>query len=149
MYGFKILSEISKGTFEISHKFLNLYTAKYAFYYLQFLHLSYDILDCDVISLSETGPWYGFKMVGEILRDITISKLQKIARMLDWNRQWNGCWLSWGSKINTYLTYLPPGEKGRHFAEHVFRCNFMNEKFCNLIKIIVPKVPMDNNPVLV
>ena len=32
MYGFKILREISKGTFEISHKILNPYTAKYAFY---------------------------------------------------------------------------------------------------------------------
>ena len=30
MYGFKILSEISKGTFEISHNILNPYTAKYA-----------------------------------------------------------------------------------------------------------------------
>ena len=32
VYGFKILCEISKGTFEISHKILNPYTAKYAFY---------------------------------------------------------------------------------------------------------------------
>ena len=30
VYGFKILCEISKGTFEISHKILNPYTAKYA-----------------------------------------------------------------------------------------------------------------------
>ena len=32
MYGFKILCEISKVPFEISHKILNPYTAKYAFY---------------------------------------------------------------------------------------------------------------------
>ena len=32
MYGFKILCEISKGTFEISYKILNPYIAKYAFY---------------------------------------------------------------------------------------------------------------------
>ena len=31
-YGFKILREISKVPFEISHKILNPYTAKYAFY---------------------------------------------------------------------------------------------------------------------
>ena len=43
MYGFKILYEISKGTFEISHKVLNPYTAKYAFYCLQFFRVSYDI----------------------------------------------------------------------------------------------------------
>ena len=32
MYGFKILCEISKVPFEISHKILNPYIAKYAFY---------------------------------------------------------------------------------------------------------------------
>ena len=32
MYGFKVLCEISKGTFEITHKILNPYTANYAFY---------------------------------------------------------------------------------------------------------------------
>ena len=32
VYGFKILCEISKVPFEISHKILNPYTAKYAFY---------------------------------------------------------------------------------------------------------------------
>ena len=44
MYGFKIVCEISSGTFEISHKILNPYTAKYIFYCLVFLrigHLSY------------------------------------------------------------------------------------------------------------
>ena len=45
MYGFKILCEISKGTFEISHKILNPYTAKYAFYRFQFLRVSYDIFE--------------------------------------------------------------------------------------------------------
>ena len=32
VYGFKILCEISKVPFEISHKILNPYTAKYEFY---------------------------------------------------------------------------------------------------------------------
>ena len=32
MYGFKILCKISKLHFEISHKILNPYIAKYAFY---------------------------------------------------------------------------------------------------------------------
>ena len=45
MYGFTILCEISKGTFEISHKILNLYTAKYAFYRFQFLRVSNDIFE--------------------------------------------------------------------------------------------------------
>ena len=57
MYGFKILCEISKGTFEISHKILNPYTAKYAFYCLLFLRVSYDIFElwCHK-PYSETGP---------------------------------------------------------------------------------------------
>ena len=44
-YGFKILCEISKGTFEIWHKIFNPYTAKYAIYCLQFLCVSYDIFE--------------------------------------------------------------------------------------------------------
>ena len=56
MYGFQILCEISKGTFEISHKILNPYTAKCAFYCLVFCVWVTISLNCDVISLSETGP---------------------------------------------------------------------------------------------
>ena len=45
MYGFKILCEISKGTFEISYKILNPYTAKYAFYCFLFLRACYNIFE--------------------------------------------------------------------------------------------------------
>ena len=45
MYGFKILYEISKGTFEISHKILNTYTAKYAHWWLLFVYVIYDIFE--------------------------------------------------------------------------------------------------------
>ena len=45
MYWFKILCEISKDTFEISHKILNPYTAKYVVYCLQFLRVIYDIFE--------------------------------------------------------------------------------------------------------
>ena len=55
-----------------------------------------------------------------------------------------------------YLRYLfnssPPGQKGRHFADNIFRCSFVNEKFGILIKIslkFVPKSPIDNDPELV
>ena len=46
----------------------------------------------------------------------------------------------------------PPGQNGRSFADDIFRCIFVNEKFCILIKIsvkFVPKGPIDNNPALV
>ena len=42
---------------------------------------------------------------------------------------------------------LPPGQNGRHFTDDIFRCIFVNKKFCILIKIslnFVPKRPIDN-----
>ena len=52
---------------------------------------------------------------------------------------------------NDYFNLSPPGQNGHHFAD-VFKCIFMNEKFCISIKIslkFVPKGPIDNNPALV
>ena len=46
----------------------------------------------------------------------------------------------------------PPGYNGCHFADDIFRCIFVNEIFCILIKIslkFVPKGPIDNNPAVV
>ena len=46
----------------------------------------------------------------------------------------------------------PPGQDGRHFAHDIFRCIFLNEKFCilNLISMnFVPKGLMDNKLSLV
>ena len=45
VYGFKILIEISKVPFEISHKILEPYTAKYAFYEVLKILTTYDILE--------------------------------------------------------------------------------------------------------
>ena len=50
VYGFKILCEISKGTFAIWPKTLNPYSTKYAFYWLLFLYVIYNS-----IRFSETG----------------------------------------------------------------------------------------------
>ena len=46
----------------------------------------------------------------------------------------------------------PPGQNGRHFSDDIFKCIFMNEKFCDSIQVtlkFVPKGPIDNNPALV
>ena len=51
-----------------------------------------------------------------------------------------------------WVNSSPPGQNGRRFADDSFRCIFVNEKFCILIKIsltFVPKGPIDNNPALV
>ena len=40
----------------------------------------------------------------------------------------------------------PPGQNGHHFADNIFRCIFVNENFCILIKIslkFVPKGPFE------
>ena len=50
MYGFKILCEISKEPFEISHKILKPYTAKYVFYEV----LKFDDSWC--LKISEIAP---------------------------------------------------------------------------------------------
>ena len=45
-----------------------------------------------------------------------------------------------------------PGQNGPHFTDDIFRCIFVNEKFCILIKIslkFVPKSQIGNNPALV
>ena len=50
------------------------------------------------------------------------------------------------------LTHLPPGQNGQHFADNIFRCIFVNEKFCNLFRIslkFVPQGPIDNNQSLI
>ena len=48
-------------------------------------------------------------------------------------------------KDDPYLS--PPGLNGRHFPDDIFKCIFMNEKFCALIRISlmsVPKCPINN-----
>ena len=47
---------------------------------------------------------------------------------------------------------ISPGQNGRRFADDIFRCIFVNEKFYILIKIslkFVPKVPTDNVSALI
>ena len=55
-------------------------------------------------------------------------------------------------RLLLHLNSSPPGQNGSNFADNIFRCIFMNEKFCILIKIslkFVPRGPSDNNPALV
>ena len=48
-----------------------------------------------------------------------------------------------------YFNSSPPGQNGHHFANNIFWCIYMNEKFCVLTKIslkFVPEGPIDNKP---
>ena len=53
-----------------------------------------------------------------------------------------------------YLIYSSPlGQNGRHFADDIFKCIFVNEMSCFFILIeislkFVPKCPVDNNPAM-
>ena len=54
--------------------------------------------------------------------------------------------------LHSWVTQSAPGQNGRHFADDIFRCIFVNEIFFILIKIslkFVPKGPIDDNPALV
>ena len=56
------------------------------------------------------------------------------------------------STIISLKLISPPGQNGRLFADDIFICIFMNEKFCILVKIslkFVSKGPIDSNPALV
>ena len=55
-------------------------------------------------------------------------------------------------KMFTSISTSPPGQNGRHVADDIFRCIFVNEKLCILITIslkFVTKGPIDNNLALV
>ena len=64
------------------------------------------------------------------------------------------CSAKWNLLVSdlSVLAHLPLEKIGRHFADDIFRCIFLNEKFCILTKIslkIIPKGPIDNKPTLV
>ena len=59
-----------------------------------------------------------------------------------------GCIFGPISIVNT----LRPWQNGRHFADNIFKCIFLNENAWNLLKIslkFVPKVRINNIPALV
>ena len=75
MYEFNIWCEISKGTIEIPNKILIPYTAKYAFYCLVVLRVSYDIfLIATSLALVRRDSGYfacrGFVIIEQIARPI-------------------------------------------------------------------------------
>ena len=56
------------------------------------------------------------------------------------------------SLTTSHLNASPPEQNGRHFAYDIFKCIFMNEKFCISIQTslkFVPKDSIDNKSTLV
>ena len=61
-------------------------------------------------------------------------------------------WYFLQDSIAQQAQLISPGHNGRHFADDHFRCIFVNEISCILIKIplmFIPKGPINNNPALV
>ena len=54
---------------------------------------------------------------------------------------------SWVYGVVQRTKSSPPEQNGHHFADDIFKCIFMNEKFCISIRIslkFVPEGPIDN-----
>ena len=65
---------------------------------------------------------------------------------------WLTIWLTRHNDILWFFNSSSPIQNGRHFADSIFRCIFVNEKFYILSKIslkFVLKGPIDNKPALV
>ena len=85
--------------------------------------------------------------------DVIVNELPFLA-MSQMSFREAGCLCSETDKIVFVYKFnlSSPGQNGRRFADDIFRCIFMNKKFCILIKISlksVPKGPTNNNPALV
>ena len=86
-----------------------------------------------------TPPWS--KFIHAILRLIL-----EMAGHLWWTVE------TWCQFLFGNVNSSPPGQNGRHFADDICKCIFMNEKFCILIQIslkFVPKGLIDNKTALV
>ena len=62
------------------------------------------------------------------------------------------CLLSHTGGLHDGFNSSPLGQNGHHFTDDNFRCIFVDENFCILIRIslkFVPKGPIDNNPALI
>ena len=71
-----------------------------------------------------------------------------LIQQLKYNQQKIDAWSFSDHLINS----SPPGQNGCHFAKDIFRCIFVNKKFCIFIKIslnFVPEGRIDNNPALI
>ena len=65
---------------------------------------------------------------------------------------WDSLWLLWIQTMICFLNTLRPEKNGRHFADDIFKCIFLNENVWIAIKIslkFVPRGPINNIPALV
>ena len=76
--------------------------------------------------------------------------LMNVDYAADWNSAWKCDWTIHSD--HTCIHSSPPGQNGRHFADDIFKCISLNEKFCILNQLwlkFVPKGLIDNKWALV
>ena len=57
-----------------------------------------------------------------------------------------------GPRVHKIVNASPPGQKGLPFSDSIFKCIFINKKYCILIQISlksVPKGPIDSKSAMV
>ena len=71
----------------------------------------------------------------------------------EFSRAWPKCSLDlYSLTMSSPINSSPPGQNDHRFADDVFRCIFVYEKFCIFIRVslkFVPKGPIHNKPALV
>ena len=100
--------------------------------------------------LAQESEKYKFVWLGGWLVDTWVPGVTWGCRMNALEDSISSWWsrLGWTGTVNS----SPPGQDGRHFADAIFRCIFVNENIHILIQIslkFVPKGPIENNPALV
>ena len=61
-------------------------------------------------------------------------------------------WVKRKCQVYLHINLSPPEQNGLHFADDIFRCIFVNDKFRIFIENspnFIPKVPLRNNLTLV
>ena len=121
-------------------------------------HFADDVFKC--IFLNE-NVWISLMISLKFVPNVPINNIPALVQIMAWRRS--------GDKplsepimvsILTHICVIRPqwvnsfcpGQNGRIFTDNIFRCIFMNAKFCILIKIslkFVPKCSIDNKPALV
>ena len=110
----------------------------YIYIYIKAVVIVYIVTENNVGYIIMTlGTIFGFFLIWhQAMKNISIQGLDKPATGL----------------MHGMLIASPPGQNGHHFTDDIFRCIFVNKKFCCWIKIwlkLVPKCQIDNNPALV
>ena len=122
-----------------------------------FIFYSFDRLHwkCNHIGTPKTLVWahcIGIDTASSIWHHIGICRFVSMSQMRACDAPGSLRCFLYVSALSGFSNTLRPRQDGRHFADDISTCNFLNENCCILIKFslkYVRKGPIDNNPALV